>query len=117
MVLERLTGLGPAESLSEIAGIGLADVVEEYLRRYAPWLPYPKLLVGAGVAYFGDRVHPLLAVFGRGIFKKAAADILTALVRPMVPVRPIIFRRGGGGSPEEVEVVSPEEYIKAKYGV
>lgn len=101
--MEEIVDLG-------IMGIGagvrpaIAGVIAKHIPPIAPWAG---LLAGAAIYFLGGRVHPKLRVFGAGVLVSAIGELLA----PFVP------KPGGGGGGAVHAPATPEEYIKARWGI
>jgi len=100
---------GIADLIAMILGAGTKHMVARLLGRFLP-PEWAGLLVGVGLYWFGDRVHPLVKTYGTGMLVASAGQLLAGFVPALAPRA---RRWGGGGEYYD----SPEEYIKAKYGV
>jgi len=83
-ILSRLTGqTAISDALALIAGIKLSDAIGKAIASRFPAIPYPKLIVSGLIAYFGDRVHPLLQRFGQGAFLESVGDLADPLFKQL----------------------------------
>jgi len=93
-----------------IVGAGTRPLVAGLTGRFIPpplggWAP---LGIGAGLHFFGDRIHPYARAYGTGLLVAAAGELL-ARYMPKI---------GGGGGEKAVFVpATPEEYIKQRWGI
>jgi len=112
--VQTLTGRPDwGSAIVESISIGGADFVGDLVRKHFPMVPYPKLVAGAVLAMWGDRLHPLVRVAGQGILKQSVGEIVFGLLRPMIPA-------GGGSSSSSAQVRKEQtvsSYIKARWGI
>lgn len=92
-------------------GAGTKHAIGGLIGRFVP-IPreFVPALVGAGLHFFGDRVHPLAKAYGTGLFVASVGELIARYVPALPAPAPA---RGGGGEYYN----TPEEYLKAKYGI
>ncbi|MEM3988653.1 MAG: hypothetical protein QXZ22_08690 [Sulfolobales archaeon] len=61
-------------------GAGLKGTIASYINRFVPIGEFAGLVAGAGLYYFGDRIHEKVKVFGKGVLIGAIAQLFAKYV-------------------------------------
>lgn len=118
--IERFLGEPIWDFVAKGSGVGAAETVLAYAKKYAPLTGVSDEIIqglaGLGIVNYGDRVHPqvpnigrgvLYALFGRAVYKERIA--------PMIPVIGVVGSAGStnpGSNPGTIE-----DYVAQKYGL
>lgn len=79
---EEFLGVNLAEIGLLSAGVAFSETVANQLTRFIPQLgtDVAKIVAGLALNYLGNRIHPYVSIFGKGVLIEGVAEIIKRFV-------------------------------------